>query len=350
VTSALPLRPDTASLTAAWPFLGAPESLTLTSLHGGTNNTLYRVASAESGELAYVLRLAAPHHNERHAQLEYAVLADLQRRELPFAVPTPLLTVYGAPWANLPAPGGMTRATLTHLIAGIPPDRGNLAQAEAAGAAIGTLDVALTHVTLPDMDAAISWRSAAHLDQINPLVPDPPAAFAKLPIAAEERERLRAGYTSLMERLPALYATLPQQLCHEDTDPGNFLMNGVRVAGILDFEFLSHDIRASDQTVALVWWSTSMRGTSQEWPVIAALARGYARSLRLTAPEIAAIPTLYRMRGYTSLIHRLGRALQGLSPMEHVVARAEAALAWADWLDTNSERLVSTVTEASETA
>lgn len=43
---------------------------------------------------------------------------------------------------------------------------------------------------------------------------------------------------------------------------------------------------------------------------------------------IPALYVLYVMRGYTALIHRLGRALQGLSPMTHVIARAEAALAW----------------------
>jgi hypothetical protein len=54
------------------------------------------------------------------------------------------------------------------------------------------------------------------------------------------------------------------------------------------------------------------------------------------------------MRGYTSLIHRFGRALQGLSPMAHVVARAEAALAWQDWLRAHGERLVETVAAAME--
>lgn len=339
---------DIAALAHAWPFLGPAMALTLTSLSGGTNNTLYRVAVAAPGALAYVLRLAAPHQDEAHARLEATTLAKLARRGLPFAIPAPLPTADGAPWSMLPTGNRTARATLTQLIAGAPPDRANLAQAEAAGAAIGALDAALAQIALPEevAQSAQTWRSAGRLDQINPRVPDPPAAFATLPLPAEQIARLQAGYAAVMERLPAFYVTLPQQLVHEDTDPGNLLMDGARVTGILDFEFLSYDIRATDLLVALVWWPEHVRWSGGEWPLIAALARGYARALRLTEPEITALPTLHHMRGYTSLIHRLGRQRQGLSPMAHVVARAVAALNWMDWLDRNGARLASIVAEA----
>ncbi len=344
-----PDLPDPVALVAAWPLLGQPDELSLAPMRGGTNNTLFHVTSAKADTASYVLRLSAPHLDERRARLEYAALAGLERRGLPFAIPTPILMADGAPWATMMTPGGPILATLTPFISGEPPDRGNLRQAERAGEAIGALDVALATVELSDAEAAVSWRSVGALDKITPLVPDPLAAFASLPIGEEARQRLRDGYTTLMERLPTLYATLPQQLCHEDTDAGNLLMEGERVTGILDFEFLSRDIRATDLMVALAWWPVDVLESGAEWPVIAALARGYARSLRLTAPEIEAIPTLYAMRGYTSLIHRLGRALQSLSPMAHAVARAEAALAWQDWLRAHGERLAATVATAMET-
>ncbi len=338
--------PDPTALVAAWPQLGQPDALALAPMRGGTNNTMLRLTSAAHGAASYVLRLAAPHHDERRARLEHATLEGLERQGLPFAVPTPIPTADGAPWARLLVAGAPAMATLTRLIPGQPPERRDLARAERSGEAIGALDVALAAIELPDWEAALSWRSAGALDGITPLVPDPPAAFATLPISAEARGRLRDGYAALMERLPALYAALPQQLCHEDMATTNLLMDGERVTGILDFEFLARDIRATDLAVALVWWPADMLESGAEWPVIAALARGYARSLRLTAAEIAAIPTLYVMRGYTSLIHRLGRALQGLSPVAHVVARAEAALVWQDWLRASGDRLVDVVAAA----
>ncbi|HEU0028564.1 MAG TPA: phosphotransferase [Ktedonobacterales bacterium] len=340
--------PDPAALGAAWPLLGALGALALAPMRGGTNNTQFHVSGAAPDAPSYVLRLAAPHLDERRARLEHATLASLERQSLPFAVPAPVLAAGGAPWTVIATPGGPALATLTRFIPGLPPDRGNLGQAERAGEAVGALDMALATVDLSDPEAALSWRSTGALDKISPLVLDPPVAFAALPISEDARGRLRDGYAALMERLPTLYATLPQQLCHEDTDPSNILMQGERVTGVLDFEFLSRDIRAMDLTVALVWWPAGMVESGAEWPVIAALARGYARALRLTAPEIAAIPTLYAMRGYTSLIHRFGRALQGLSTMAHVVARAEAALAWQDWLAAHGERLVETVAAAME--
>ena len=58
-----------------------------------------------------------------------------------------------------------------------------------------------------------------------------------------KRQRLISGYAWLIERMPDLYATLPQQLAHEDFDPSNVLMEGARVTGVLDFEFCARDLR-----------------------------------------------------------------------------------------------------------
>ncbi|HEX9037614.1 MAG TPA: phosphotransferase [Ktedonobacterales bacterium] len=342
--------PALADIAHAWPFVGPPQALMLTPLHGGTNNTLFRVSSATSGGSSFVLRPAAAQHDEQRLRLECDVLAALQGQKLPFATPAPLLTADGAPWAKLSMPDSLALATLTRVIAGRAPDRSDPAQAEAAGEAIGALDVALACIDAADDTAATTWRTGGALDQISPLVPDPPAAFARLALPLAKRDRLRSGYAALMERLPALYDNLPYQLCHEDTATTNLLMDGNRVTGILDFEFLARDLRPTDLVVALVWWPVDVLGLGLEWPLVSALARGYARSAPLTQPEIAAIPTLYRMRGYTSLIHRLGLALQGRATMAYVADRADAALAWEDWLDAYQDRLVAVVQQAMDGA
>ncbi len=177
-----PHFPDPVALVAAWPLLGQPDALGLAPMRGGTNNTLYHVTSAAPGVAAHVLRLAASHHDERRARLEYTALVGLERQGLPFAVPTPILTADGEPWATLATAGGAALATLTRFIPGQPPERDNLAQAERAAEAIGALDVALAAVELSDAEAAVSWRSLGRLDKMTPLVPDPLAAFAALPI------------------------------------------------------------------------------------------------------------------------------------------------------------------------
>jgi homoserine kinase type II len=146
--------------------------------------------------------------------------------------------------------------------------------------------------------------------------------------------------------MPDFYATLPQQLAHEDFDPGNVLMEGTRVTGVLDFEFCARDLRVMDLTVALTWWPVRHYATGAEWSIIAALARGYARHITLADDEIEALPTLFRLRACTSLIHRLGRSRQGLSPQQEALNRAEAAIAREDWVHSNHVRLIDVIHDA----
>ena len=118
------------------------------------------------------------------------------------------------------------------------------------------------------------------------------------------------------------------------------LMDGICVTGVLDFEFCTRDVLPMDLTVALSWWPLDQFGTGAEWPIIRAFARGYARHIRLAPQEIEGIPMLFELRAYTSLIHRLGRYRQGLSPLGAVTARAFAALEREDWLAANGARFV----------
>jgi len=155
--------------------------------------------------------------------------------------------------------------------------------------------------------------------------------------------RLLERYDELMEEIPTLYASLPQQLSHEDYAPSNILMEGGHVTGVLDFEFCARDLGVMDITVALSWWPLSEFGSGAEWPIIEAFGSGFARQKHLTEAEVAAIPTVYNLRAYTSLIHRLGRYRQGVSGLEAVVERAHAALERHRWLAENSRRLVDTL-------
>lgn len=337
---------DLTPLRLAWPQTGAwaaqPQPFTR-----GTNNRMYRVETATG---AYVLRLSGARVDLRRLRFEYDLLAQLGAAGLPFALPIALLTAQGELAARIEAtPGveaGPTLATLTPLIPGEHPQRDNLAQAVGAGEALALLDNALARVTLAHPAAARDWRSSGDLAHCHPLVPDPRAAFGELPLPDDAQARLADEYDALMARIPTLYASLPQQLSHEDFDPSNVLMMAEQVTAVLDWEFCAIDLRVMDLVVALTWWPVERFGSGDEWPIIAALLRGYARRRTLDSAEIAAIPTVFRLRAYTSLIHRLGRYRQGLSPLEQVVWRAQAALAREEWLRAQSERLIQTVDEA----
>lgn len=337
---------DLLTLQHAW---AVPGPWQVSTLAPGTNNVVERVV-APAGE--YVLRVYSNHVEPARLRFEHGVLARLGQAGLPFALPVPLATTSGALYAELTdADGATALATLTPLIAGEHPDRDDLAQAVAGGEALGLLDVALVRIGVDD-DAVegVSWRSYGDLAHCHPLVPDPAAAIAEMPLAAAVRARLVAGYAWLMERIPALYGTLPRQLVHEDYSPDNILMVGPRVTGVLDFEFCTRDVRAMDLTVALSWWPVAHFGSGDEWPIVAAVARGYARQVRLEPEEVAAIPVLFRLRGYTSLIHRLGRWRAGLSPLPAVTERALAAVEREEWLEANGARLMEVIGEAARSA
>jgi homoserine kinase type II len=340
--------PDTeALLTAARAEWSLPSPWRIYPLPGGTNNVVERVETATG---SYVLRRYGNHADPARLAFESEVLAGLARQGLPFALPLPRLTAGGAPYATLTGADGATAlVTLTPLIPGAPPPREDLGVARAAGEALARLDVALARLPVPDAGAGLSWRSSGDLARCHPLVPDPPAAIAELPLAPAERDRLRERYAWLRAALLPLYAALPQQLCHEDFDPGNVLVAEGRVTGVLDFEFCTRDLRAVELTVPLTWWPVAVYGTGAEWPVIAALAEGYARHVTLGADELAALPTLFLLRAMSSLIHRLGRHRQGLCPLEDVLVRARAALARCDWLAAHGPQLVETVAQASTT-
>jgi homoserine kinase type II len=329
---------DLALLQRAWGIDGPWRAEPLTR---GTNNLVQLV---ETPTDSYVLRVYSNTTDAARLRFERDVLAQLSEANLPFALPTPLPTVDNAYFLDVETEQGHGLATLTPYIPGQPPDRDNLDQATAAGEALGRLTLAMAQLDTPA--EGVSWRSSGDLARCHPLVPDPPAAFADLPLSDEKRQRLISGYARLIERIPDLYATLPQQLAHEDFDPSNVLMERTRVTGVLDFEFCARDLRAMDLTVASTWWPVRHYGTGAEWPIIAALARGYARHMTLTDDEMAALPTLFHLRAYTSLIHRLGRFRQGLSTLEEALDRAEAALNREDWVQSNDVRLIDVIHDA----
>lgn len=333
---------DLATFQRAWPLSGPWQARPLSR---GTNNEVLLV---ETPAGSYILRVYGNHADLGRLRFEHSVMTWLQGVRLPFAVPVPLPTARGELYVCVESASGVRLASLTAHIPGEHPHGGDLAQARAGGEALGLLDVALGSMTSLAPRDGVSWRSSGDLAHCHPLVPEPLAAFRELPVAEDARRRLVAGYEWVMEHMPGIYATLLQQVIHEDFDMSNVLMDGERVTGVLDFEFCGRNVRAMDLAVALNWWPVNTLGTGDEWPIICALAMGYARYVTLTEEETAALPLLIHFRAFTSLIHRLGRYRQGLNSIESVVQRIDAALEREDWLYTNSQQLVECVRQAFE--
>jgi homoserine kinase type II len=333
-----------ATLAPAW---AIPGPWRLTALAGGTNNRVYRVATPAPGR-DYVLRVYENHMDAARLRYESAILVALEAQPLPFAVPAPIPTRSGEPFARLPdAMGGAALATLTPFFRGDHPDPGDQVRTEAAGRALATLDGALACVTLPDEIAAAAPPPMGHLRRRLGLAPDGDllTPLAVLSIAGADRARLAALLHTVEREMPTLYAAaaLPRQIVHSDYDPGNVLMEEMRVTAILDFEFAGPDLRVAELAAPLTWWPARFLNTGREWDVIAAFGRGYASILPLTPAELDAIPALLRLRAIGSLLHRLARHRQGRSDAAAVRARVSYALERDAWLAANRDHVLDVV-------
>ncbi len=325
---------ELADLWRAWPIAGPWH---LAPLAGGTNSQVWRATLPDG--TAYVLRLLSTQSLPR-AQAEFALVRALADRGLPFQVPVPIPTRDGTdivPLSGTDAPSHY--AALLPLLPGEHPERADLAQTAGAAHGLAALDVAFA--ALPDdLAGEESAPAFGDLARWHPLVPDPVAAVAQLPISEKMIQRVQAILSRVLAAAPALHAALPQQLLHRDYDPSNILMMGERVTAVLDFEFVGRDLRVLDLAVALSWWPYPLMNTGQEWAVIDTFGAAYCRHFPLTEPELRALPAVLRLRDATSFTHRMGRYFAGQESEARMIARVEHTLWREEWLTTHTQRLL----------
>ncbi len=325
-------------LTNLWQHWPMPGPWQIRPLAGGTNNLIQLVEMPDAGRA--VLRIYQNHADLKRLRYEHAVLARVQAAGLPFQVPAPIPTRSGETFVRLPGEDGEVLAVLSRFLPGAPPDREHLEQARAAGQALAILERALGTGEPPTGPDLAGPPPIGDLRRRLWLSVDPFEMLQRLPVDAETRPRLFRLFQQTLEAMPYLYATLPQQLIHADYDPGNMLMEGNRVTGVLDFEFSGVDLRVMDLANALMWWPRDLLGTGREWGVIEAFGRGFVEEFPLLPVEMEAIPAVMRLRSIASLLHRAARYQQGLSSEEAVLARVSYLFWREDWLHANRDELL----------
>jgi homoserine kinase type II len=97
---------------------------------------------------------------------------------------------------------------------------------------------------------------------------------------------------------------LPQGVIHADLFPDNVFFLGDRLSGLIDFYFACTDALAYDVAVCLNAWCFET-DHSYNMTKGRALLHGYMRKRALSAPEIAALPTLCRGAALRFLLTRL---------------------------------------------
>jgi len=295
----------------------------------GMNNTTRFV---ERQGVQYVLRVYETHRDAEKVGFELAVLAALSRRPLPFRVPEPV-----------PAPEGVCvrlydsrLAALFRHIDGSRPDPARAGAARELGRAAGSLSEALRGVRV---DLRPAYPPYYELDAAHPLCPPeavarfceaPPAPFAG---CATSLSRLGLELERIRRSLPAL-RSLPHQLVHGDLNASNMLVHpDGSAAAVLDFEFVTRDLRVMEAAVCLSDLLNEDRGAAETAELAAEFAAGYGAASRLSADEAEAIPLLVRLRRLDVFLHFLGRYRDGVDDADKLRRFIDGAAAALERFD-----------------
>ncbi|WP_245855872.1 phosphotransferase [Paenibacillus rigui] len=272
--------------------------LSIACKESGVNNTTLFVTHNGS---TYVLRIYDNHADVDKVKFELAVLEQLKSHQLSFQVPEPVPTLDGELYGRV-SPGKI--AVLFRYIEGERADLAKASHVYQIGRAAGELVTSLAQVRV---QAETAYEPYYELYAVHPLVtPDKLNEWIDSLLEgnqAREAELLREAIQQLEHNMPRLLQ-LPFQLVHSDLVGGNVLSDGGRISGILDFEFVTSDLRVME---AAVFISELVRHHRQHWELIEAFVQGYSTTASLSNSEIEALPQLVLLRSLVLCIHFLGR-------------------------------------------
>ena len=311
----------------------------------GLNNRVVGVRCAEGD---FIWKEYQTHADPATILYEHRLLFWLDQSDLAVAVPAPVRAHDGATLV----PSGQGWSALFRFLPGDPPDRARLDHIHAAGDALGQLHRVLARCPF---EARPNFHGYGELRRVHPAIPEPQSLTPTdvgLPATPEWTDLFaawRADIAELEDFVRTVYVHLPWQMTHGDYTPSNTLILEDRASAVLDFDMAQPDARAIDIAAGLKY---SMRvddfviaknrtrierigqipadqnpdqnpenppesAQSAFYPTFypdplafgAAFWQGYTQWVTPTDAEIAAIPTLIRLRDAVSAIWWLGRGL-----------------------------------------
>ncbi|MEH7117805.1 phosphotransferase [Neobacillus vireti] len=295
---------------------------------GENNTTVFILACNEQ----YVLRIYKTHQDEDKVNYEHAVLLALTERPLSFFIPVPMKTRDGQ--TIVKTQSGFL-AGLFRFINGTNPALKDLEQIYSFGEATGQLTAKLAEVSvnqLPvyrpyyDMD---NTHPRCSLGQIKDFSLTPPKDFVEL---TQELFIIYKQLVSFQNRAPFL-KRLPHQLVHGDLNASNILTGGDgKISAILDFEFVTHDLRVMEVAVAISDFIDVEEDEILIFNKITAFLKGYGSRINLTEAEIDSLPLLIQLRSLDVFIHFLGRYWDGVDSIDTVKKYIRKAAQRVSWI------------------
>ena len=303
--------------------------LTVENRESGMNNTTRIVAAGDGRK--YVLRIYNNHQDSNIVRLEHEVLKELSARPLPFRIPVPLPNKLGDTVSV--AEDGKVSA-LFRYIEGKRPSAQVEAHIRALGKAAGELTAALGQIR-PDSKPLYSpyfllesTYEGMDCDAFTGLAERSEALAARrgsLLALQREREALQASTEGIRH--------LPQQWIHGDIVFNNTVAQEDVIVGVLDFEFCTVDARAMELAVIAADLVRTEHQASTSVRRIKLLLDGYGGAFRLTDEELAALPTLMKLRQLDVALHFACRYRDGLDGEEVLAGIIDQSAHCCNWVD-----------------
>ncbi|MFD0698289.1 phosphotransferase [Paenibacillus sp. GCM10027628] len=306
---------------------------------GGMNNTTRFVEV--KGE-TYVLRIYETHRDLDKIHYEHAVLRTLSTHKLPYRLPVPIQLPSGRTVLEVNSNQRKLAALFTFTV-GCNPTWEHARQMQPFGEAVGRLSQVLASIQVGLKPVYPPYYEIEHIHpRCTPEVID---AFCSAP--PEPFRALQSTLMYLRERFIAFYDEIPQlkklphQLVHGDINGSNMLVNEEgRISAILDFEFVTEDVRVMELAVCLSDLIDPALPEVELWRRCSAFYNGYKTFIDLQEEEFRLLPLLIELRRLDVFVHFLGRYLDGVDAQSVLVDIVHNTAEKVQWLHDNGAKLL----------
>ncbi len=316
-------------------------------------NNITRFITKEQSK--YVMRVYCHNDNDK-IDFEIAVLNRLLHSKIPFLVPKLIAARDGN--QRVIAPDGKPVVMFSY-IEGNTPAKKSLCELEQLGKIIGQLSKGLAALDLSEKPAYTPYYQLQEAynecmgEYLNNFCNQPPQRFIN---QVNELNIINKRINEVC-RINPLLSSLPHQLIHGDVNSSNLLedSNG-NINAVLDFEFITWDLRAMECAVCISDLLCSMLNSADHdsdtteqnsdyiLEQIKAIWRGFSKELQLTSEEKKVLPLLIELRRLDVFLHFLLRMKNsinnGIMNAGDVLAeQIDKAAGIIKWVDANKQQL-----------
>lgn len=308
---------------------------------GMNNTTKFIVIDNEE----FILRIYESHNDNEKVNYEHTVLKALSERSLSFNIPKPKVSLKGNT-IGISSDGKLV--SMAKMIKGKNPRLETVEQFYNLGSVVGEITRELGKINIkknPIYFPCYELEKSYPKFQLNEVIEfciNPPEDFNK---EKNELFDLSRYFISFKECIPDL-RNLPHQLIHGDINASNVLEDeNNNISAVLDFEFVSRDIRVMDLAICLSEAISNKNSDEFKFKCMKRFIEGYKKNINLTIDEVKAVPKLIMLRRLDVIVHFLVRYNEGISnsfmsAIEILREQIIKAVTLCKWVSENESKII----------